>query len=133
MTLISLESMPLTIVNPFVDRFNEGGPFFMSLILICFLLTLFFLVKAGLSLKKDSDLTNKMISLSTDTSLLGLVLGFLGSVIGLISAFDSIESVGNVSSEVFAGGLKVALLSLVFGTATFCISRIGILVVKTLK
>ena len=125
--------MALTILNPFVDRFNEGGPFFMSLILICFLFSLFFIVKAGLNLKKDETLTKKMIGLTVDSSLLGLVLGFLGSVIGLITAFDSIEAMGNVSNDVLAGGLKVALLSLVFGAFTFCISRIGILIIKALQ
>ena len=133
MTLISQLSMALTISNPFVDRFNEGGPFFMSLILICFLLSMFFTVKAGLSLKKDPNLSKKMISLTIDSSLLGLVLGFLGSVIGLITAFDSIEAMGNVSNDVFAGGLKVTLLTLVFGSITFCISRIGILVIRALQ
>jgi hypothetical protein len=133
MTLISQLSMALTILNPFVDRFNEGGPFFMSLILICFLFSLFFIVKAGLNLKKDETLTKKMIGLTVDSSLLGLVLGFLGSVIGLITAFDSIEAMGNVSNDVLAGGLKVALLSLVFGAFTFCISRIGILIIKALQ
>ena len=133
MTLISQLSMALTILNPFVDRFNEGGPFFMSLILICFLFSLFFIVKAGLNLKKDETFTKKMIGLTVDSSLLGLVLGFLGSVIGLITAFDSIEAMGNVSNDVLAGGLKVALFSLVFGAFTFCISRIGILIIKALQ
>ncbi|WP_299551130.1 MotA/TolQ/ExbB proton channel family protein [Seonamhaeicola sp.] len=113
-------------------RFNEGGPFFMSLILICFLLSLFFLIWGFLNLRKDALKSKKMLSLTADSSLLGLVLGFLGSVIGLITAFDSVEAMGNPDPAIFAGGLKVSLLTATFGLFTFVISRIGILVLRGL-
>jgi len=116
--------------NPFVDRFNEGGPFFMSLILICLLLTVFFLIRAFMSLNKDVPLSKKMMRLLADAGLLGLVVGFLGSIIGMISAFDAIESIDNVSSNMIAGGLKVSFLTTVFGTFTFIVSRISLLILK---
>jgi hypothetical protein len=119
--------------NPFVDRFMEGGPLFMSLILICFLLSFFFLAMAFLSLKKDLNKSIKMTKLASEISVLGLVIGFLGSIIGLIGAFDSIESFGKVSAEVLAAGLKVSLLTLVFGSITFILPRIGIILLKTLQ
>jgi biopolymer transport protein ExbB len=43
------------------------------------------------------------------------MLGFLGTVIGMIFAFDRIEAVGDLSPSVVAGGIKVALLTTVFG------------------
>ncbi|MCB9274635.1 MAG: MotA/TolQ/ExbB proton channel family protein [Lewinellaceae bacterium] len=43
------------------------------------------------------------------------MLGFLGTVIGMIQAFDRIEAVGDLSPSVVAGGIKVALLTTVFG------------------
>lgn len=42
-------------------------------------------------------------------------LGFLGTVIGMIEAFDKIQQVGDISATVVAGGIKVALLTTVFG------------------
>lgn len=42
-------------------------------------------------------------------------LGFLGTVIGMIQAFDKIQQVGDISPTVVAGGMKVALLTTVFG------------------
>ncbi len=120
-------------LNVFADRFNEGGPFFMSLILICLLLAMFFIVMGFLNLKKDSVKSKKMTSLASDTSLLGLVIGFLGSTIGMITAFDAIESLGGVSQEMMAAGLKVAFLTTVFGALTFILPRIGIIVLKALQ
>ena len=43
------------------------------------------------------------------------MLGFLGTVIGMIVAFDNIESAGSMEPSLVAGGIKVALLTTVFG------------------
>ncbi|QNL22730.1 MotA/TolQ/ExbB proton channel family protein [Hyphobacterium sp. CCMP332] len=43
------------------------------------------------------------------------MLGFMGTVIGMIEAFDSIQAAGDISPQVVAGGIKVALLTTVGG------------------
>ena len=42
-------------------------------------------------------------------------LGFLGTVIGMIQAFDAIQAAGDISPNVVAGGMKVALITTVAG------------------
>ncbi|MDW5289880.1 MotA/TolQ/ExbB proton channel family protein [Formosa sp. PL04] len=112
------------------NRFSEGGALFMSLILICLILSLFFLISGFYQANRNEVKSRKMISLVSDSSLLGLVIGFLGSIIGLISAFDAIEGMNSISSGMLAGGLKVSFLTTLFGTLVFVISRIGILIYK---
>jgi len=43
------------------------------------------------------------------------MLGFMGTVIGMIDAFDSIQAMGDVSATAVAGGIKVALITTVSG------------------
>jgi biopolymer transport protein ExbB len=43
------------------------------------------------------------------------MLGFLGTVIGMIQAFDAIAVAGTISATIVAGGIKVALLTTVLG------------------
>ena len=43
------------------------------------------------------------------------MLGFMGTVIGMIRAFDKIEAAGDMQPSLVAGGIKVALLTTVFG------------------
>lgn len=43
------------------------------------------------------------------------MLGFMGTVVGMIEAFDNIEAAGDISPTVVAGGIKVALLTTVAG------------------
>ena len=42
-------------------------------------------------------------------------LGFLGTVIGMIKAFDAIQAAGDISPNVVAGGMKIALITTVGG------------------
>lgn len=42
-------------------------------------------------------------------------LGFLGTVIGMVMAFDNIQRAGDISPTVVAGGMKVALITTIFG------------------
>ena len=55
---------------------------------------------------------------------LGPMLGFMGTVIGMIEAFDAIAAAGDISPTVVAGGMKVALLTTVFGLITAVILQI---------
>lgn len=52
------------------------------------------------------------------------MLGFLGTVIGMIKAFDDIQSAGAMSATVVAGGIKVALITTVSGLIVAIILQI---------
>ena len=43
------------------------------------------------------------------------MLGFLGTVVGMIIAFDNIAAAGDISPTIVASGIKIALLTTVFG------------------
>ncbi|MCF6170239.1 MAG: MotA/TolQ/ExbB proton channel family protein [Bacteroidales bacterium] len=52
------------------------------------------------------------------------MLGFMGTVIGMIKAFDDIAAAGDISPTVVADGIKVALLTTVFGLIVAIILQI---------
>ncbi|MDW7694147.1 MotA/TolQ/ExbB proton channel family protein [Flammeovirgaceae bacterium SG7u.111] len=65
------------------------------------------------------------------------MLGFMGTVIGMIGAFDSIEAAGDISPSLVAGGIKVALLTTVAGLIVaiilqlfynYCVSKVDSIV-----
>lgn len=51
-------------------------------------------------------------------------LGFLGTVIGMVMAFDNIQRAGDISPTVVAGGMKVALITTIFGLIVALILQI---------
>ena len=52
------------------------------------------------------------------------MLGFMGTVIGMIAAFDSIEAAGDISPSLVAGGIKVALITTVSGLVVAIILQV---------
>jgi biopolymer transport protein ExbB len=50
--------------------------------------------------------------------------GFLGTVVGMVEAFDAIEEQGNISPIIVAHGMKMALLTTIFGLIVAIILQI---------
>ncbi len=169
------------------QRFIEGGPFFMGIVLVALILGLAIAIERIIYLNMATTNTKKLVSkvddalssggveaakevcrntkgpvasifyqgldrmdegveaaekavvgyggvqmglLEKNISWLSLfialapMLGFMGTVIGMISAFDSIQAAGDISPTVVAGGIKVALLTTVFGLVVAIILQI---------
>ena len=51
-------------------------------------------------------------------------LGFLGTVIGMVMAFDRIQMAGDIRPDVVASGMKVALITTIFGIITALILQL---------
>ena len=51
-------------------------------------------------------------------------LGFLGTVIGMVMAFDNIEMAGDIGPTIVASGMKVALITTIFGIITALILQL---------
>ena len=116
-----------------INRFMEGGALFMSLILICLLILIYFTIKSILTLKTNKEISKKMLKHISDSGTLGLALCVMGSFIGLITAFDVLEATGAAEPSILAGGLKVALLSTLFGLFTFSVSKLAILILRIVQ
>ena len=115
------------------NRFMEGGALFMSLVLICLLISIYFTVKSLLNIKTNIEISKKMLKHISDSGTLGLALGVMGAFIGLIAAFDVLEATGGAAPSIIAGGLKVALLSPLFGLFTFSVSKFAILILRIIQ
>jgi len=115
------------------NRFMEGGALFMSLVLICLLISIYFTVKSLLNIKTNIEISKKMLKHISDSGTLGLALGVMGAFIGLIAAFDVLEATGEAAPSIIAGGLKVALLSPLFGLFTFSVSKLAILILRIIQ
>ncbi|MDY5857658.1 MAG: MotA/TolQ/ExbB proton channel family protein [Porphyromonas sp.] len=63
----------------------------------------------------QGGLLEKNLSWITLFIALAPSLGFLGTVVGMVFAFDKIEQVGDISPTVVAGGMKVALITTIGG------------------
>lgn len=87
-------------------------------------LTILFVISAVLLvfilIKKNFD--SPWIEVYKHIGLLILAYGIFGTLIGFLHMFDALESIKeDLPRQIIAGGVKVALLSVIYGTIYFCI------------
>lgn len=100
-----------------LDLFYQGGPLFMSILTIL-------LLGLIVSFWKYPEWIKEI-------GLLALAIGILGQIIGLYSAFKIIEDMGQISQEMMAGGLKVSLITTMYGLIIYIISLVLRLINKS--
>ncbi|MCC5932172.1 MAG: MotA/TolQ/ExbB proton channel family protein, partial [Cyclobacteriaceae bacterium] len=107
----------------FIEIHIEGGIEFMSILFVLLLGTLATGVVALIH-RKDAPKRSKWITINQDMALFALVWGILGQTVGLFSAFQAIETMGEVSQAVLAGGLKISSYTTIYGLVIFLIGKI---------
>ena len=90
-----------------IDLFMMGGPLFMGILTVVFLL----MIVAAVRNSGEKEL-----------GLLALAVGFLGQLIGLFGAFEGIEQMGGVSQAMLASGLKVSSITSIYGLLIYIVS-----------
>lgn len=101
-----------------MSLFQMGGVLFMSILTILFICVL---VTTTIYWMKKVPST-KNLDLIKSVGLLALIVGILGQMIGLFSAFQTIEEMGSVSPKMMAGGLKVSSITTIYGMIIYLIS-----------
>ncbi|WP_170148118.1 MotA/TolQ/ExbB proton channel family protein [Marinoscillum furvescens] len=100
------------------ELFVMGGPLFMGLITLTFLIALIVATVNAFAIFGGGEEAAKgllRLSYVKSIGLLALVLGVLGQMIGLYSAFEAIQEMGSVSPAMLAGGLKVSSITTIWG------------------
>lgn len=115
-------------MNSIAEFFYMGGTLFMSLVSIAGLLGFVFALITAFNLLKGKA-TERVQHLFLPVVIFGgslaFVIGLFGQIIGLYGAFFAIETVGEVSQAMLAGGLKVSSITTLYGF--FCFLFLGVL------
>lgn len=106
-----------------IELFQMGGMLFMSILTIELGVVVFFVVKGIINNESN---TGKIKS----AGLLAAITGILGQLIGLFDAFQAIQHVGTVSPGVLAAGLKVSMITTMYGIFIYFIAVLASLVLK---
>ena len=102
----------------------EGGILFMGTLTLLLLLILALSARVLLALGKEGVDSLGQISNIKSIGLFSLVFGILGQLIGLFSAFGTIAQVGSVSPDMLAAGVRVSMITTIYGVIIFLISHV---------
>jgi hypothetical protein len=109
----------------FADFHWMGGILFMSVLSLALTTIIATTVLNIIRLSKDNYKPEKQILSIKDIKAIGIfavVWGIFGQSIGLFSAFQSIEAAGDISASMIYGGLKVSMITTLYGTFIFLCS-----------
>jgi glucan phosphoethanolaminetransferase (alkaline phosphatase superfamily) len=109
-----------------IGKLNDGGPIFTYTIVVLILILLVLFIKALL----EKDFSRKSRSIVASIGWFALAWGYLGRTFGLIMAFDKIAAAGEITPELTAGGLKMALVGPLCGLTAFLLARLFILILQ---
>jgi len=108
------------------NLFYMGGPLFMGILTILLLVLLAMTVYFVFNLitgnaGKRKNFRHQLTYLKS-AGLFIMITGILGQLIGLIEAFKAIEHVGDISPAIVAGGLKVSMITTLYGISIYLLS-----------
>ena len=93
-----------------VQLFVEGGSLFMTILTIEFILLILAAWKAPAWVK--------------EIGTIALVTALLSTLLGLHQVFDAVQAAGDIPVSVLCGGLKVALIPVIYGMLIFLVSLV---------
>lgn len=108
------------------DLFYMGGPLYMGILTLLLLIILAMSVYraiqiAGNEVKHETTFRYYLNHIKS-VGLFALVLGILAQLMGLYQAFSVIEQAGDISPALLAGGLKVSMITTIYGMTIFVLS-----------
>jgi len=109
-----------------LQLFSEGGMLFMGILTLSLLAVISLAVINALKIKSDGiqdvQAMQHRLTYIKSVGLFSLVFGILGQLLGLFTAFGSISQIGSVSPEILMSGIRVSMITTIYGVIIFLIS-----------
>jgi flagellar motor component MotA len=113
------------------ELYIAGGAVFMHAVSIPFIANLVLIIITILQIVQKKNVNQKLIEIGKQLGGLALALGVFGTVIGLFQAFDALENSKDVIPfQVIMGGLKVAIITVLYGLIAYSISLVAYILLK---
>ena len=110
-----------------IDHLFMGGISFMLPIYVMWIIVLFFTIKFIVNYYSENRNLKKLAKQNSLILFIGsfaFLFGLLGQILGLYQALVCIQTAGDISPALIAGGLSVSLIAPIYGFILFIISGI---------
>jgi biopolymer transport protein ExbB/TolQ len=114
-----------------IDLHTEGGIVFMVPLSLMLILILCLTLYSVFSVVQKNVLMPKHVEAIKQIGILAAVFGILSTIIGLFQAFDVLGSSKQTwPFQVIMGGMKVAIITAMYGLFILCLSMIAYIILK---
>ena len=105
-----------------MELFKMGGTLFMSIITILGISMIIYSVKSFIAVFVKKNYNGKGVNYILMYGSLAFIIGLLGQAIGMFGAFAAIQAAGDISPAIIAGGLRVSMITPLYGVIYFILS-----------
>ncbi|MFY0625360.1 MAG: MotA/TolQ/ExbB proton channel family protein [Reichenbachiella sp.] len=105
-----------------MDLYLQGGSLFMGILTLLLLVVFVFSILNVIRILNKESFSEFHLQAVKSVGLFALVVGVLGQLIGLYSAFEIIAEVGEISQQKLAAGIRVSSITTLYGMLIFLIS-----------
>ncbi len=117
----------MSVADLLKQNFMEGGPGFMMLHYLMWILVIIFSVRAVKNIRSTNCDYQKLEKLNTTILFIGgfgLLLSLFYRTMGMYSAFSILETTSDISATLVAGGMKASLVAPLYSLFLFLITGI---------
>lgn len=119
------------LASRFIELHYEGGPYYTFPLLIMLLANVVLIAYLGLAIISKKAISQTLIEIVKHIGLFAAVWGTLFTMYGLLNAFDAIEGAPEeIPMPVIMGGLKVALITIIYGLVICTLSLFSYILLK---
>ncbi len=109
----------------------EGGIIFMTPLSVLLVANLLIFGYLTLSLIKKKTVNQTWLEALKHIGSLAAVWGVFGTILGLFQVFDALEAMKEmIAFQILMGGLKVSVITALYGLFIFCISMLAYIILK---
>lgn len=117
----------MSVADLLKQNFMDGGPGFMTLHYLMWILVIIFSVRAAKNIRSKNCDFRKLEKLNTSILFIGafgLLLSLFYQTMGMYSAFSVLETTSDISPTLVAGGLKASLVAPLYSLFLFLVTGI---------
>jgi hypothetical protein len=117
----------------FYNLHLEGGAVYITPLTFLFVINIGIFIYVSISLAQKKSFNIIWLEALRQIGILILALGAFGTVVGFLHMFDALESMKEtLPLQVISGGVKVALLAVIYGLVLFSITQAAYIILKVI-
>lgn len=113
------------------ELYDWGGPPWMHPLTLCLIANFCLVIYVSFLLVQKKTIRPTLLEAIKQVGVLALAWGTFSTIAGLFQAFDALEGIKEMLPfQVIMGGMKVALITVLYGLIVFCLSVVAYIVLK---
>lgn len=115
----------------FYDLHIQGGPYYTFPLFLMLTANSVILIYLVITQIQKKQFNTQWLETLKQLGGLAAAWGILGTIVGLFNAFDALEAMNEmVAPQIIMGGLKVAVITTIYGLSIFCLSMLAYIILK---